>query len=99
MLWQGRRESSNVEDRRGLSGGHIAVGGGIGSLIIGLIIYLLGGNPSQVVNNGPSSYAQQSPEEQQAKDQESQFIRVILADTEDILTKLFNDMNKQYVDP
>jgi len=99
MLWQGRRESSNVEDRRGLSGGHIAVGGGIGSLIIGLIIYLLGGNPSQVINSGPSSDVQQSPQEQQAEDQESQFVRVVLADTEDVWSKLFSDMNKQYVDP
>ena len=30
MLWEGRRGSSNIEDRRGISGGHIAVGGGIG---------------------------------------------------------------------
>ena len=50
MLWEGRRGSSNIEDRRGISGGHIAVGGGIGSLVIGLIIYLLGGNPSQVMD-------------------------------------------------
>jgi predicted metalloprotease len=46
MLWRGREGSSNVEDRRGLSGGGLAVGGGIGGLIIGLLYMLLGGNPS-----------------------------------------------------
>jgi predicted metalloprotease len=51
MLWQGRRESSNVEDRRGISGRGIAAGGGIGTLIIGLLYFLLGGNPSDI-NSG-----------------------------------------------
>jgi len=36
MLWRGRRGSSNVDDRRGISDGGIAAGGGI----IGVIIYL-----------------------------------------------------------
>jgi predicted metalloprotease len=98
MLWEGRRGSSNIEDRRGLSGGHIAVGGGIGSLVIGLIIYLLGGNPSQVMDTGPSN-APQTQEEKQASDKEAQFVSVVLADTEDIWSKLFSNMNKQYSDP
>jgi hypothetical protein len=98
MRWQGDRQSTNVEDRRGLSGGHIAVGGGIGSLIIGLIIYLLGGNPSQVINT-PSSGIQQSPQQQQLEDEYSKFTATVLAYTEDVWNKLFNDMNKQYVEP
>ena len=48
MLWRGREGSSNVEDRRGMSGGGLAVGGGIGGLIIGLLYMLLGGNPSML---------------------------------------------------
>jgi hypothetical protein len=98
MLWEGRRGSSNIEDRRGLSGGHIAVGGGIGSIVIGLIIYLLGGNPSQVMDTGPSN-APQTQAEKQAEDKEAQFVSVVLADTEDIWSKLFGDMNKHYSDP
>jgi len=98
MRWAGDRESTNVEDRRGLSGGHIAVGGGIGSLVIGLIIYLLGGNPGQVMNN-PTSQVQQSPQQQQAEDESSKFTRTVLAYTEDVWNKLFNEMNRQYVDP
>jgi predicted metalloprotease len=77
MRWAGDRESTNVEDRRGLSGGHIAVGGGIGSLVIGLIIYLLGGNPSQVINT-PTSQVQQSPQQQQAEDEYAKFTRTVL---------------------
>jgi predicted metalloprotease len=98
MLWEGRRGSSNIEDRRGLSGGHIAVGGGIGSVVIGLIIYLLGGNPSQVMDTGPSS-SPQTQAEKQSSDKEAQFVSVVLADTEDIWSKLFSDMHKQYTDP
>jgi len=97
MRWQGDRQSTNVEDRRGISGGGLAVGGGIGSLIIGLIIYLLGGNPSQVINE--PSQIQQSPQQQQLEDEYSQFTATVLAYTEDVWNKLFNDMNKQYAEP
>ncbi|MGI8951033.1 MAG: KPN_02809 family neutral zinc metallopeptidase [Chitinophagaceae bacterium] len=99
MLWQGRRESSNIEDVRG-SGGGLAIGGGLGSLIIGLIIYLLGGNPSAVLNNNNfSDPSQQQTQSNPADDETKQFVAVVLADTEDVWTKLFNDMNKQYIPP
>ncbi|MER3464617.1 MAG: metalloprotease, partial [Chitinophagaceae bacterium] len=48
MQWQGRRESGNIDDRRGVSGGSIAVGGGILGVIALVIKLLLGGDPSQV---------------------------------------------------
>ncbi|MEP6514293.1 MAG: neutral zinc metallopeptidase [Parafilimonas sp.] len=102
MRWQGRRQSTNIEDRRGITGGHIAAGGGIGTLVIGLIIYLLGGNPSEVLNNNNDLTAapqQQSAQQQQANDETKQFIGVVLAETEDVWTKLFDDMNKQYIKP
>lgn len=97
MRWQGDRQSSNVEDRRGIGGRGIAVGGGIGSLVIGLIIYLLGGNPSRVINT-PTSQVQ-SPQQQQLNDQYSQFTATVLGYTEDVWNKMFNEMNKQYVEP
>ena len=50
MKWQGRRGSSNVEDRRGMSTGGKVVGGGIGTLVIVLLVYLLGGDPSSIIN-------------------------------------------------
>lgn len=98
MRWQGDRQSTNVEDRRGISGGGLAVGGGIGSLIIGLIIYLLGGNPSQVINT-PTSQEARTPQEQQLNDDYGKLTATVLAYTEDVWNKLFNDMNKQYAEP
>ena len=53
MLWKNRRTSTNVEDRRGLSVKGGMVGGGIGTLIIVLAIYFLGGNPAQIINTMP----------------------------------------------
>ncbi len=96
MLWQGRRQSSNIEDRRGMGG--VGVGGGIGALVIGLIIYLLGGDPSAVIDQSPQSQPM-SQEQRAEQDETSQFVAVVLADTEDVWSKLFNEMGKQYVDP
>jgi predicted metalloprotease len=100
MLWQGRRQSGNIEDRRGMSGRGMAVGGGIGSLIIGAIVYLLGGDPSAMMDPQQSSAPQeQTQAPNKANDEAGQFAAVVLADTEDIWSKLFNQMNRQYTDP
>ena len=48
MLWQGRRQSSNVEDRRGIGAGGLAVGGGVIGVIALIINLLMGGDPSQI---------------------------------------------------
>ncbi|HEY0109114.1 MAG TPA: neutral zinc metallopeptidase, partial [Fibrella sp.] len=49
MRGLGGRESDNVEDRRGGGGGGgMAIGGGIGTMVIALVVYLLGGDPSQI---------------------------------------------------
>lgn len=99
MFWQNGRESSNVEDQRGSGGRGLVVGGGIGSLIIGVIIYLLsGGNPGQVLNNNDNSAPQQA-EQQQGSDQTKKFVSVVLGYTEDVWTKLFDSMHKTYIDP
>ena len=47
MLWRGRSGSSNVEDRRGMSAGGIATGGGLVGLVVYLLYSFLGGDPSQ----------------------------------------------------
>lgn len=99
MRWQGRRESGNVEDRRGMGGGKI-VGGGIGMLVIGLIVYLLGGDPTQVINSGSPQPSEPISEEQRAtEEQASKFVGVVLADTEDVWNKLFQENGKQYKVP
>lgn len=96
MLWQGRRESTNVEDRRGFGGRGIAVGGGIGAIVIAAIVYLLGGDPGTVIQQQPPSNAEST---QSLNDSTSRFVKVVLADTEDIWTKLFDNMHHQYQDP
>jgi predicted metalloprotease len=101
MLWQGRRESSNVEDRRGISGGGIAVGGGIGTIIIGILYFLLGGDPSGLPNQiGPQQYAQsemrpRTPEEEKL----ASFSKVVLADTEDVWGEIFKENGREYSNP
>ncbi len=55
MKWQGRQGSDNVEDRRGMSTGKMAIGGGIGTIVIVLLVLLLGGDPSALLNQTESS--------------------------------------------
>jgi len=54
MRWQGRRKSDNVEDRRGVSGRGLAVGGGLGGIIIVALFLLLGGNPDEISQSLPT---------------------------------------------
>ncbi len=103
MQWLGRRGSSNVEDRRGISGGGLATGGGVIGVIIYLIYSFLGGgdiDPSKIpqVSNQVSS-RELSPEEKKADDDRAQFVKVVLAETEDVWNKVFADNGKQYAEP
>lgn len=93
MQWRDRRQSDNVEDVRGMGGRGIAVGGGgIGILVLALVIYLCGGNPQslldQVLNNPQQTEAPQQQQQpnnpNKPPDEQSQFARVVLADTEDV---------------
>src|SRR5688572_23614098 len=86
MRWIGERESSNVEDSRGIGGKGIAVGGGLVG-IIGVVVYLLmGGNPSQVINQiNQGNVPQEKTAEQKAnEDSLAKFSKVVFAYTEDV---------------
>lgn len=105
MLWKGRRQSDNVEDARGGGGmsGKV-IGGGIGTLVIAVIIYFLGGDPSQVLQQaGNVSQEQTSNEPYQESAQEKEqreFVATILAETEDVWTKVFPEqLDKTYAEP
>lgn len=101
MKWAGRRESSNVEDRRGFSGGGLAVGGGIVGVIVILLKVFLGGDTAdlnQVLPQGGPA-REMSAEEQKMDNERASFIKVVLADTEDVWGKLFSDAGKTYTDP
>lgn len=97
----GRRTSDNVEDRRGMSTGKMAVGGGIGTIVIVLLVMLLGGDPSQVVETMQQGEATESgpvtasPEEEEM----AYFVSVVLAGTEDVWTKIFQESNLVYRKP
>lgn len=100
MKWIGRRESSNVEDRRGFSGGGLAVGGGIIGVIVILLKVFLGGDASSLPEAIPQAPAQElSAEEQKLDDERAGFIKVVLADTEDVWNKLFSESRESYVEP
>jgi len=107
MRLDGRRESSNVEDRRGMKGSTKA-GLGIGGIIVAaLLTWVLGGDPTSVINdagglgaiisggNGSQTeYVPTAEEEELAK-----FSKQILAGTEDVWTKVFKKMGKTYKPP
>ncbi len=104
MKWTGRRESSNVDDRRGVSGGKIAAGGGIAGLVIYLIYTLLsGGNvdPSQIQQKltPETNQTTLTPEQQAADEERAKFVKVVLAETEDVWNKLFAESGNQYTEP
>lgn len=102
MLWQGRRQSSNVEDRRGMSAGGLAVGGGvIGIIIVVLNLLLGGGDASQLPELLPGQQQSQpmSPEEQAAEDERAQFVKVVLAETEDVWHAIFRQRGSDYEEP
>jgi predicted metalloprotease len=102
MRWQGRRGSSNVEDRRGMSTRGIATGGGIGIIgfvAIYLIVRMLGGDPSQVLEQIQEGTGQSSSTTYEATAEEdamAQFVSVVLADTEDVWNKLFAESGSSY---
>lgn len=105
MLWKGRRQSDNVEDVRGGGGmGGKVIGGGIGTLVIAVIIYFLGGDPSQVLQQAGSVAQQQTsnePYQESAQEREGrEFIATILAETEDVWNKQFpQQFGKNYEEP
>ncbi len=100
MLWQGKRGSSNVDDRRGVSGGQVAVGGGILGVIALVLNFLLGGgDPSTLPQQLPMQNRELSAEEKAADDKRAEFVKVVLAETEDVWNRVFQQMGKEYPDP
>ena len=102
MRWLGGRESSNVDDRRGLStGGGVAVGGGIIGVIIIVLRLLLGGgsNDGSEQIQLPGQTQQMTAEEKAADDERAKFVKVVLGYTEDVWGELFSQQGKQYQQP
>jgi predicted metalloprotease len=102
MLWKGQRQSDNIEDRRGMSRGGIAIGG-VGGIVVLIIALLLGADPRQLLEQtggvDPSSGTQTSrpvnPQEEELK----QFSATVLASTEDVWTEIFRQQGSSYRKP
>ena len=102
MRTEGRRTSDNVEDRRGMSsGGKMAIGGGLGTIVIALVVLLLGGDPTQVLNTSQEETATESGPVNASPEEEAManFVSVVLAGTEDVWTKVFQESNMTYKKP
>jgi len=101
MLWQGRRESENVEDARGSGGGgRLVMGGGIGTVILVVLYLLLGGDPQALFNSQQAQLPQSAQVDNQApRDEASKFVAVVLAETEDAWKEVFRQMGREYQEP
>ncbi|MEO5569475.1 MAG: neutral zinc metallopeptidase [Bacteroidia bacterium] len=99
MLWKGRRQSSNVDDRR-FSGKGIAVGGGlVGAVIYVINLFMGGGDLSQITQQIGLNNTQLSAEEQAADDERAQFVTSVIAETEDVWQAIFREQGKEYTLP
>ena len=101
MRWQGRRGSTNIEDRRGMRYGK-AGGIGIGTIVLALIAMYFGQDPSVVLQNVPqqSGQAERVPyEESPAEAQLREFISFVLADTEQTWGDVFAAAGRTYEQP
>ncbi len=104
MKWIGRRQSDNMEDRRGLSGGKVALGGGAIGIII-LLINLFGGQNAQQLTPileqlQQGQQTEQTTQELSPADKEmGEFVSTVLADTEDVWKKIFEENGLNYEEP
>ena len=107
MRWQDLRRSSNVEDRRGISGRGIAIGGGgLGVIVIALAVLLCGGDPSSLLQTGGPIDGQQvqAPAANAANpaqtDANKQFASAIMGSLEDAWRQILPKQTRvRYQDP
>ncbi|MCR5038118.1 MAG: neutral zinc metallopeptidase [Bacteroidales bacterium] len=103
MKLEGRRESTNVEDRRGKKTVAAAGGIGLGGIIIYLIISLMGGDASAVMEQmqqgNTTEYVDDGTDYSQVDAELMTFCKRILAGTEDVWTKEFKKMGRTYQPP
>src|SRR5829696_2726797 len=103
MRWRGERQSTNIEDRRGMSGGRgIAVGGGLGTLLIMILALVFGFDPQTLLQQAPDEQPSQvqSSRPRNAEEEElKQFVAVVLAKSEDVWQDVFRKNGRQYREP
>lgn len=76
------------------------MGGGVGTLVLALVVYFMGGNPAVILNQNPGGGGRSVPASQGGKNgPEKQFVSVVLADTEDVWGKIFKQNGRRYRNP
>jgi predicted metalloprotease len=111
MRLDNQEESQNVEDRRSMSPGGMAVGGGIGTVVLALIVWFLGGDPMQLFQQQPGQPGMPgqfggpmqpgggnggaAPQDPEL----THFVKVVLGDTEVVWGDLFRKNGKEYRQP
>jgi predicted metalloprotease len=102
------RESRNVEDRRGMRfpgrGRGIAVGGGLGTIVLLLLVMFLGGDPTSILSGGgmaptPSAVDGGGAGRPPGDDAAGRFASRVLAETEDVWTPAFEQIGRRYNPP
>src|SRR5215813_1942895 len=103
MRWQGRDESSNVEDRRGFSAGRVGGIGGVGAIVVALIAIYFGQDPSTVlqeVQQGAPAQGPAEPYKESSHEAESRhLVSVVLKDTEQAWHQIFAASGREYEEP
>ena len=102
MKLDGRRESTNVEDRRGKRTVAAAGGLGLGGIIIALIVMFMGGDPSAVMQSSQGSQTEYVADGQDYSEVDKElmtFCKQILAGTEDVWTQEFRKLGRTYQPP
>lgn len=99
MQWEGREESQNVEDRRGVSGGTMAIGG-VGGVVLLILALVFGVDPALLqVNQPPRQQPNKQWHEGAEEKQLASFTKVVFHDTEVVWDELFRKMGRQYEKP
>lgn len=97
------RRSSNIEDRRGGNSSLVVGGGGLGALVLALVVTMLGGDPSIILDQVAQSPSQSQTSSQQtspAEDELAEFTSIVLADTEDTWNQIFREeIGQPYQEP
>ena len=105
MKWSGRRQSENMEDRRGMSsGGKTILGGGIIGIVI-LLLNTFGGENAQILTPILEQLNNQQPAQTESRAltdseiEEGKFVNAILVDNEDVWAKIFQENNLPFEAP
>ena len=102
MRWTGRRQSENLEDRRGMGAGGKTAVGGIGGIVLVLVFaWLTGADPLQLLEQlgTQANVAPGSSTQVAADDDVRRFVSTLLADTEDVWTDVFAQSSRRYTAP